>query len=113
MTLTFSSGMLSMRSLKSASHANRFIPLMRDVCGPGGMVDYIRQEDTYGHMRNPCHLGIYRMLNKEQEDSGIGGGWLRLLAHYVLSGWYAVFAVVEKTPENGVEERVIREKLRK
>ncbi len=63
-------------------------------------INFKPEEKTKMNKSERFALGIMRNLDKRAQDRGVGGGWLRELAHHVLSGWYAVFTHINRDGED-------------
>jgi len=61
-------------------------------------INYDADEKARMNKAERLAIGIYRTLNMDTVESG-GVSWFWDLAYYILLGWWAVFAIVEKTPD--------------
>jgi len=59
-------------------------------------VNYSPEEKAKMNKAERFAMGIMRALDRQVMERGCGGGWVRELAHWVLSGWYAVFTHIER-----------------
>ena len=81
------------RSMLSINPPNFRLPIMMDA--------QPEEKQRMNKAERLC-IGIMRSLNDQVGEKG-GINWLWDLAYWVLLGWYAVFSVVEKTPDGGIK----------